>query len=212
MPKPTIAEAEWNVDGTNETAPTASHKSDGWGLAGGGRLGSSTIWNYWARRVYQWLLFLDAFFGNNGLIHANEFYGQSPELAGNVVTGVVNGSTDKIGVQVSANPADLSNAIHHLRKGDRITHLGAYVSGTGAAGVIQISLHRYIAATGSFQSVATLTITDAPVADAYYETNGGGVLPLTVPEGDSYILRLENSSAGGVNYSVWSWGVKKDRL
>jgi hypothetical protein len=66
MAKPTLTEAEWNTDGTNETAPTATHKSDGWGLAGGGKLASSGVMNYWKRRVYLWLAWLNGLFGADG--------------------------------------------------------------------------------------------------------------------------------------------------
>lgn len=71
MAKPTISESQWNTDGTNETAPSAAHKTDGWGAApgAGGRLASSTVMNYWKRRVYQWLSYLDGFFdGSDNIV------------------------------------------------------------------------------------------------------------------------------------------------
>ena len=200
----------WDTNSTNVATPPAGYQTDGWT---NGEPVDSSFFNWFMMWVAAWLTFLDPFFGDNGLVLPSEYWMQSPEIVGNYSTGVINASTTGIGAQVSANPADLSNAIHHLRKGDRITKVGAYVTGT-TTGTITVKLSRYIPAVGgaaAFQDVATLTITNAPATQALYEESGGA-LPHTVPEGGSYILRLENATAGAVNAQVWSWGVKKDRL
>jgi hypothetical protein len=213
MPKPTLAEAEWNVDGTNELVPGADYKSDGWGVDGGGKTGVSKIMNYWKRRVYLWLAWLDGVMGDNGPVEASNTRWQVAMVGTNENTNVISAGVagSAAGVEASGGAGAVSNPCTiDLRVGDRITAIKATCEGTGAAQNVTAKLC-IVKVDGGFITyntvVATLTIVD-PGAGAQTASLTLGT-PHTVADGESFYWQLAMPLAGTV---IGSLGITKDRL
>lgn len=219
MPKPTLTEAEWNTAGANELVPSASHKTAGWGLAGGGRLANSQMMNYWKRRVYLWLSWLNSLWDGSGNLTlennasvtvqgTGKYKRPEREYKLHACNGSIKGAgsvlSNGAGLALEAAGSELQLAIP-LQSGEKLTKV--IIKGTGDAGggmTAGVQVTKRHQTSGVYQMTpvgvvpaanANFTIT-LSTYDAGYPFGAGALAETAVAnDGFTYIVVVTGSGA-----------------
>ena len=105
MTKPTLENARWATDESNNTAPSSGQRDTGWTP---GQLAVSDYFNVLSFEAFQWFAFFDAIFGTDGSITlptdehltlqgTGELKHGTRSLHLNVIEGITNGGTFSVG-------------------------------------------------------------------------------------------------------------------
>jgi hypothetical protein len=169
--------------------------------------------NWWKNLVYQWVAFLNPFFGDNGLIEPTRTYWQTLASVGNTVTNVGNAYAQGVGVSATAANAVVTNACAiDLKPGDRVTDISVMLDSPGGTQTVSLQLYFWsiVAGAFSFRSLQ-LDVTNPASGVAKFNASNATLTggPFTVAADEVCHWSL---SMGLTNTKALAVGVTKDRL